>query len=322
MTTNLSPKTKSESIFGVIYAGSAFLIWGLSPVYWKALGAVSAMEIIMHRIVWSFIFLVCLIVLQRRWHEFLAALKDGRMLLTLFATAIFVSGNWLLYVWSVNNNCLLQASLGYYINPLVNVVLGMVFLRERLRKPQMLAVLLATRVSLDRAHTGADIRILRSDSQSGAGGIIGRSGGGDNAAFSSCRYISFLSRFPGCGWHIPCELQARLAFDRLCSAYGCATPVFHFGCQAAISFHRGFDAVYWSKRYVFSGCFFLWRTFFKGPGLDFHYDLVSPGHLFDRLGDLFSTRKMKAGYELRVPCCEARVTGCTLQISDHQLCCR
>jgi chloramphenicol-sensitive protein RarD len=144
MTTNLSPKTKSESIFGVIYAGSAFLIWGLSPVYWKALGAVSAMEIIMHRIVWSFIFLVCLIVLQRRWHEFLAALKDGRMLLTLFATAIFVSGNWLLYVWSVNNNCLLQASLGYYINPLVNVVLGMVFLRERLRKPQMLAVLLAT----------------------------------------------------------------------------------------------------------------------------------------------------------------------------------
>jgi chloramphenicol-sensitive protein RarD len=144
MTTDLSSKTKSETIFGVIYAGLAFLIWGLSAVYWKALGAVPAMEIIMHRIAWSFIFLVCLIVLQRRWSEFVAVLKNRRMLLTLFATAILVSGNWLLYVWAVNSNYLLQASLGYYINPLVNVLLGMVFLRERLRRPQMLAVLIAT----------------------------------------------------------------------------------------------------------------------------------------------------------------------------------
>ena len=143
METPNSTRPRSESIFGVIYAGLAFLIWGLSPVYWKALGAVPAMEIIMHRIVWSFIFLVCLIVLQRRWQEFLAVLTDRRMLLTLFATAIFVSINWLLYIWAVNNSYLLQASLGYYINPLVNVVLGMVFLRERLRKPQTLAVLLA-----------------------------------------------------------------------------------------------------------------------------------------------------------------------------------
>ena len=143
METPNSTRPRSESIFGVIYAGLAFLIWGLSPVYWKALGAVPAMEIIMHRIVWSFIFLVCLIVLQRRWQEFLAVLKDRRMLLTLFATAIFVSINWLLYIWAVNSSYLLQASLGYYINPLVNVVLGMVFLRERLRKPQTLAVLLA-----------------------------------------------------------------------------------------------------------------------------------------------------------------------------------
>ena len=144
MKKKQSTKITSDSIFGVIYAGTAFLIWGLSPAYWKALSAVPALEIIMHRIVWSFIFLVGLIILQRRWHEFLAALKDRRMLLTLFATAIFVSANWLLYIWAVNNNYLLQASLGYYINPLVNVVLGMVFLRERLRKPQMLAVLLAT----------------------------------------------------------------------------------------------------------------------------------------------------------------------------------
>ena len=143
MTKKQTSKLKSDSIFGVVYAGLAFLIWGLSPAYWKALGAVSALEIIMHRIVWSFIFLVGLIVLQRRWDEFLGVLRNRRMLLTLFATAIFVSVNWLLYIWAVNHNYLLQASLGYYINPLVNVVLGMVFLRERLRKPQILAVLMA-----------------------------------------------------------------------------------------------------------------------------------------------------------------------------------
>ena len=139
-----TPKTRSESVFGLVYATSAFVIWGLSPVYWKALGAVPALEIIMHRVVWSFFFLVILIVLQRRTREFVEVLRNGRMLLTLFATSIFISGNWFLYIWAVNSNYLLQASLGYYINPLVNVVLGMVFLRERLRKPQILAVLLAT----------------------------------------------------------------------------------------------------------------------------------------------------------------------------------
>ena len=136
-------KIRSESVIGLMYAGSAFLIWGLSPVYWKALGAVPALEITMHRVVWSFVFLNCLILLQRRRHEFVEVLKNGRMLLTLIFTAIIISGNWLLYIWAVNNNYLLQASLGYYINPLVNVVLGMVFLREQLRKPQILAVLLA-----------------------------------------------------------------------------------------------------------------------------------------------------------------------------------
>jgi chloramphenicol-sensitive protein RarD len=144
MTTDFEPKAKSESIFGVIYAGSAFLIWGLSPVYWKALLAVPTLEITMHRVVWSFLFLICLILVQRRWHEFTEVLKNGRMLYTLLSTAILISANWFLYIWAVNNNYMLQASLGYYINPLVNVVLGLLFLREKLRKPQILAVLLAT----------------------------------------------------------------------------------------------------------------------------------------------------------------------------------
>ena len=131
-------------MWGVIYAVSAFLIWGISPVYWKALRSVPALEIILHRIVWSFIFLVPLVILMKRWQEFVSVLKNFRTLLILLVTALFVGGNWLLYIWAVNNDHLLQASLGYYINPLVNVVLGMVFLKERLRMPQIVAVALAT----------------------------------------------------------------------------------------------------------------------------------------------------------------------------------
>ncbi len=136
--------SRRESALGLVYAATAFLIWGLSPVYWRALGPVPALEIIMHRVVWSFGLLVGLIFIQGRWHEFVAVLKNGRTMLTLFATATIISGNWLLYIWAVNSNYLLQASLGYYINPLLNVVLGVLFLGERLRRPQILSVLLAT----------------------------------------------------------------------------------------------------------------------------------------------------------------------------------
>jgi len=141
--TSQDEKTRSDTVLGVVYAASAFLIWGISPIYWKALRAVPAFEIILHRMVWSFFFLVPLILVMRRWTDFIDALKNYRTLLTLLFTALIIGANWLLYIWAVNNDNLLQASLGYYINPLVNVVLGMVFLKERLRPPQILAVLLA-----------------------------------------------------------------------------------------------------------------------------------------------------------------------------------
>ena len=145
MTSPTNPDTsRSEPALGIIYAGAAFLIWGLAAVYWKELRSVPPLEIIAHRVAWSFIFLLPLILLQRQWAEFVAILQNLKMLFILLTSAILVAANWLLYVWAVNNNHLLQASLGYYINPLVNVVLGMVFLRERLRPPQILAVMLAT----------------------------------------------------------------------------------------------------------------------------------------------------------------------------------
>jgi chloramphenicol-sensitive protein RarD len=104
---------------------------------------VPALEIVTHRVVWSFLFLMVLTLLQRRWSEFKRVLQTPRTLLILTLTTALVSCNWLLYIWAVNAGYMLQASLGYYINPLVNVLLGMVFLKERLRRPQTLAVVLA-----------------------------------------------------------------------------------------------------------------------------------------------------------------------------------
>ncbi|MGD2024333.1 MAG: EamA family transporter RarD [Desulfobacterales bacterium] len=142
-SSNINRSPGTDSTAGVAYAVSAFLIWGISPIYWKTLRSVPALEIILHRIVWSFFLLVPLIVIMRRWQEFIAVFKNLRTLLILLFTALIVGGNWLLYIWAVNSDHLLQASLGYYINPLVNVVLGMVFLKEKLRAPQILAVVLA-----------------------------------------------------------------------------------------------------------------------------------------------------------------------------------
>jgi chloramphenicol-sensitive protein RarD len=143
MTDHPSTITHNRTLTGALSAFMAFLIWGLSPVYWKALHGVGAFEIILHRILWSFAFLLLLILFRHRWPEFSIAVKTPRTLLILLITSLLVGANWLIYIWAVNNGRVLQASLGYYINPLVNVALGMIFLRERLRPSQLIAVILA-----------------------------------------------------------------------------------------------------------------------------------------------------------------------------------
>ena len=144
MQPNIMTKSRKETLFGVAYAGSAFLIWGLSPVYWKVLGAVPAFEIIMHRTVWSLGFLLPFLLFQRRWHELAGVFKNRRLLLILMSTAIFLAVNWLIFIWAINHGHVLQTSLGYYINPLISVLLGMVILKERLRRAQIVALLMAT----------------------------------------------------------------------------------------------------------------------------------------------------------------------------------
>ena len=129
---------------GVGFALGAYFIWGIAPAYFKLVKQVPATEIMTHRVIWSALFMLLLITLSRSWPGVRSVLRQPRKVLLLAITALTIGGNWLLFIWAVNNQHMLEASLGYFINPLINVVFGMLFLRERFRRLQWLAVLLAT----------------------------------------------------------------------------------------------------------------------------------------------------------------------------------
>jgi chloramphenicol-sensitive protein RarD len=145
-----------DPLAGGLCAGGAFLIWGLSPLYWRLLAEVPPFEIILHRIVWSLALLLPLILISGQARDLARVFRRPRMLLLLCLTAVLVAANWLIYIWAVNNGFVLQASLGYYINPLVNVILGMAFLGERLTRRQGWAVgLAALGVAIQTVDLGA-----------------------------------------------------------------------------------------------------------------------------------------------------------------------
>ena len=129
---------------GVLLAICAYTIWGVAPLYFKLLHHVPATEILMHRVIWSFIFMVILMQFIGGFSRLRLILKQPKQLLILLITSVLIAANWLLFIWAVNNDHMLDASLGYFINPLFNVLLGMVFLGERLRKLQWVAVALAS----------------------------------------------------------------------------------------------------------------------------------------------------------------------------------
>ncbi|MDP2314097.1 MAG: EamA family transporter RarD [Pseudomonadota bacterium] len=136
------PEARAPATVGVAYAAGAYLAWGLLPLYFRALRHVPATEILAHRVIWSVLFLAGALTLLRGW----GSLRAGRLRGTwgVFATTTaLLSVNWLLYIWAINNGRVLQASLGYFITPLVNVVLGVVVLGEPLTRPQRVAVGLA-----------------------------------------------------------------------------------------------------------------------------------------------------------------------------------
>ncbi|MBV8502479.1 MAG: EamA family transporter RarD [Paucibacter sp.] len=128
---------------GMLYAFLAYAIWGLFPLYFKQLKGVDALEVIAHRTLWSLAVLLATLTVLRRWAWLGAALKNRRLVGSFALSALLLSGNWLVYVWAVQNGHVVEASLGYFINPLVSVALGYLVLRERPRPLQWAAVALA-----------------------------------------------------------------------------------------------------------------------------------------------------------------------------------
>jgi chloramphenicol-sensitive protein RarD len=138
-----SPADPREQAVGLASAAGAFLLWGLAPIYFKAVGAAAPAEILAHRVVWSVPLLAGLALVLGRRAALAAALADPRLLRLSALTTMLIATNWLVFIWAVTSERVLQASLGYFINPLVSVALGAIFLSERLNRWQVLAVAVA-----------------------------------------------------------------------------------------------------------------------------------------------------------------------------------
>ena len=128
---------------GVLYALCAYTLWGFAPLYFKLIQQIGPLEIIMHRIFWSCVLLFLLVLLTGQVKVVIEVLRQPKKMLWLALTSLLIGVNWLVFIWAVNNDRMLEASLGYFINPLFNVALGMLFFNERLPKFQLFAVALA-----------------------------------------------------------------------------------------------------------------------------------------------------------------------------------
>jgi len=138
-----STQAAQDARTGLLFGMSAYLWWGGMPLYFKLLADVPPLQVLAHRVVWSVVFLAVVIALQKRGGEVCAALRDRRVLLMLVGSTLSVAVNWYVFIWAVSNDHVMQAALGYYINPLIVALMGVVFLREKLRPAQVVAVLLA-----------------------------------------------------------------------------------------------------------------------------------------------------------------------------------
>lgn len=128
---------------GPLLAAFSYFLWGILPIYWHALKFVPAVEILLHRILWSLLVVAVLLLLRRRWEWLRKGLRHPARLRVFALTAVLLTINWLVYIWANNNGHIVEASLGYFINPLINVILGMAVLHERMRRGQLAAVLIA-----------------------------------------------------------------------------------------------------------------------------------------------------------------------------------
>ncbi len=167
---------------GIVYASLAYAMWGLFPIYFRALEIVPAAQILLHRMLWSLLFLLLILSVRGQWTWLRAAWRDWRLPLRFSISALVLATNWYIYIWSCNNGHVLDASLGYFINPLVNVLLAAMILRERLRPGQWFAVSIAASgvlwltwqaghlpwIGLSRAATFGSYGLLRKTASLGA----------------------------------------------------------------------------------------------------------------------------------------------------------
>jgi chloramphenicol-sensitive protein RarD len=133
----------NQQLIGVLSALAAFAAWGLLPAYWKQMQAASPFEILCHRIVWSCIFLFVIISVQKRWGEVGSILRTPAKIKGLIISGLIIGLNWFVYIWAVNTGRVVETSLGYYINPLMNVLIGFLLLRETFNRVQFLALFFA-----------------------------------------------------------------------------------------------------------------------------------------------------------------------------------
>ncbi|MFD8546383.1 EamA family transporter RarD [Streptomyces sp. NPDC059649] len=133
-------QSRSDQRAGLVFGIAAYTMWGLLPLYWHLLDAASPSEILAHRMVWSLPVAVVILAVMRRWAWIRPLLRQPKRLALVLVCALVISTNWFLYIWAVNAGHVLEASLGYFINPLVSIAFGVLFLRERLRPLQWTAV--------------------------------------------------------------------------------------------------------------------------------------------------------------------------------------
>ncbi|WP_163101219.1 EamA family transporter RarD [Peribacillus alkalitolerans] len=138
---------QSQEREGIIFAALSYFIWGIVPLYWKWLDHVGAEEILAHRVIWSFVFMVIILLCTKKWSHFVIyfkeILKNQKKLFALTVASVLVSMNWGIFIWAINADRILDTSLGYYINPLISVLLGVIILKEKLSRPQVISVILA-----------------------------------------------------------------------------------------------------------------------------------------------------------------------------------
>lgn len=203
---------------GLAAAVGAYGLWGVLPLYFRAVGAVPPLEIVAHRIAWSMLLLLVILYFRKRFAGLVEVFSSRRLLLPLVASAILMAGNWLLYIWAVQNGHVIASSLGYFLNPMLNVLLGFAFLRERLTRVQWLAV----------GFAGAGVAVLAAGAASSL--WISLALGGSFAVYGLIRKV--IPTGPMVGLSVETMLLLPLALGGL--AWWAASGTLVFGPETSV----------------------------------------------------------------------------------------